>query len=95
SDDKGRLYGGDLEHNSLWRRNPNGTYRTLAQGSDLLWVDTLSVTSDRHPYASPISWSACRSTPAGQARMTSPARVSARRCGRRRRRGTTVGWSSA
>ncbi|MFG2725684.1 hypothetical protein [Streptomyces canus] len=31
-DDKGRLYGGDLEHNDLehnaiWRRNPDGTYR--------------------------------------------------------------------
>lgn len=51
SDDKGRLYGGDLEHNTIWRRSPNGTYRTLAQGSDLIWVDTLSVASDRHLYA--------------------------------------------
>ena len=51
SDDKGRLYGGDLEHNSIWRRNPDGTYRTLAQGTDLIWVDTLSVASDRHLYA--------------------------------------------
>ncbi|MFI1700464.1 L-dopachrome tautomerase-related protein [Streptomyces bobili] len=51
SDDKGRLYGGDLEHNAIWRRSPNGTYRTLAQGADLLWVDTLSVASDRHLYA--------------------------------------------
>ncbi|MCX5521460.1 major royal jelly family protein [Streptomyces bobili] len=51
SDDKGRLYGGDLEHNSIWRRNANGTYRTLARGRDLLWVDTLSIASDRHLYA--------------------------------------------
>ncbi|MFE9443967.1 L-dopachrome tautomerase-related protein [Streptomyces sp. NPDC006602] len=51
SDDKGRLYGGDLEHNAIWRRNPNGTYRTLAQGTDLNWIDTLSVASDRHLYA--------------------------------------------
>jgi hypothetical protein len=43
--------GGDLEHNSLWRRSPDGTYRTLAQGSDLLWIDTLSIASDRHLYA--------------------------------------------
>lgn len=50
-DDKGRLYGGDLEHNSIWRRSPKGTYRTLAQGTDLMWVDTLSVASDRHLYA--------------------------------------------
>lgn len=51
SDDKGRLYGGDLEHNAIWRRSPNGTYRTLAQGSDLNWIDTLSIASDRHLYA--------------------------------------------
>ncbi|MET8981741.1 L-dopachrome tautomerase-related protein [Streptomyces sp. NPDC004539] len=51
SDDKGRLYGGDLEHNAIWRRDPNGTYRTLAQGPGLVWVDTLSVASDRHLYA--------------------------------------------
>jgi len=51
SDDKGRLYGGDLEHNSIWRRDPDGTYRTIAQGDDLHWVDTLSVASDRHLYA--------------------------------------------
>ena len=51
SDDKGRLYGGDLEHNAIWRRNPDGTYRTLAQGTDLNWIDTLSVASDRHLYA--------------------------------------------
>nr|WP_203731139.1 L-dopachrome tautomerase-related protein [Streptomyces sp. SID12501] len=51
SDDKGRVYGGDLEHNVIWRRSPNGTYRTLAQGRDLLWADTLSVASDRHLYA--------------------------------------------
>ncbi|SDP59544.1 Major royal jelly protein [Streptomyces sp. cf386] len=98
SDDKGRLYGGDLEHNSIWRRNPDGTYRTLAQGTDLIWVDTLSVASDRHLYAtanqlnrmslfhearicaaSPISWSACRSTPdrSGSCDPSSPRHVTA------------------
>ncbi|NGO15118.1 gluconolaconase [Streptomyces sp. HC44] len=51
SDDKGRLYGGDLEHNAIWRRKPDGTYETLAQGPDLIWVDTLSVASDHHVYA--------------------------------------------
>lgn len=51
SDDKGRLYGGDLEHNALWRRSPDGTYQTLAQGSDLIWIDTLSIAPDRHLYA--------------------------------------------
>lgn len=48
---QGRLYGGDLEHNAIWRRSPDGTYRTLVQGSDLIWVDTLSIASDRHLYA--------------------------------------------
>lgn len=50
-DDKGRLYGGDLEHNTIWRRSPDGTYQTLAQGSDLIWIDTLSLAPDRHLYA--------------------------------------------
>ncbi|MFJ4623324.1 L-dopachrome tautomerase-related protein [Streptomyces sp. NPDC088812] len=51
SDDKGRIYGGDLEHDALWRRNPDGTYDTLAQGPDLVWIDTLSVAADGHLYA--------------------------------------------
>ena len=51
SDDKGRLYGGDLEHNAIWRRNPDGTYCTLAHGTDLNWIDTLSIASDRNLYA--------------------------------------------
>jgi sugar lactone lactonase YvrE len=51
SDDKGRLYGGDEEHNSIWRRDPDGTYQTIAQGEDLNWIDTLSVGWDRHLYA--------------------------------------------
>jgi len=51
SDDKGRLYGGDLEHNAIWRRSPDGTYCTLAQGTDLNWIDILSIASDGHLYA--------------------------------------------
>jgi len=51
SDDKGRLYGGDLEHDALWRRNPDGTYDTVAQGPELVWIDTLSVAADGHIYA--------------------------------------------
>lgn len=51
SDDRGRLYGGDLEHDAIWRRNTDGTYDILAQGPDLVWVDTLSVASDGHMYA--------------------------------------------
>ncbi|MEV0225514.1 L-dopachrome tautomerase-related protein [Streptomyces sp. NPDC050704] len=50
SDDKGRVYGGDLERNAIWRRNPDGTFHTLTQGPDLIWVDTLSVAHDRHVY---------------------------------------------
>ncbi|QIQ04143.1 L-dopachrome tautomerase-related protein [Streptomyces liangshanensis] len=51
SDTKGRLYGGDEEHNSIWRRNMDGTYRTIAKNDRLHWVDTLSVASDGHLYA--------------------------------------------
>ncbi|MGP4043873.1 L-dopachrome tautomerase-related protein [Streptomyces sp. 2A115] len=51
SDDKGRVYGGDIEHNAIWRRNPDGTISTLTQGPDLIWADTLSVASDHHLYA--------------------------------------------
>ncbi|MFC0541952.1 L-dopachrome tautomerase-related protein [Kutzneria chonburiensis] len=51
ADDKGRLYGGDEEHNTIWRRNPDGSYQTIAQGPDLVWIDTLSVAPDRHLYA--------------------------------------------
>ncbi|MGP3961044.1 L-dopachrome tautomerase-related protein [Nonomuraea sp. 3N208] len=51
SDDKGRVYGGDLEYNAIWRRTPDGVIETLAQGRDLVWVDTLSVASDRLLYA--------------------------------------------
>ncbi|WP_239158147.1 hypothetical protein [Streptomyces sp. SID13726] len=51
SDDKGRLYGGDLEHDVLCRRNPDGTCDPLAQGPELVWIDTLSVASDGHLYA--------------------------------------------
>ncbi|WP_316959371.1 hypothetical protein [Streptomyces sp. TRM68367] len=51
SDDRGRIYGADLERNALWRRGRDGTYATLAQGPELVWPDTLSVADDRHRYA--------------------------------------------
>lgn len=50
SDDQGGVYGGDLEHNSLWHRAPDGKYRTLAQSSELAWIDTLSIGTDRRLY---------------------------------------------
>lgn len=51
SDTKGQLFGGDQEHDSIWLRNPDGTYQTIAQSDQLHWIDTLSVASDRHLYA--------------------------------------------
>ena len=72
SDDKGRLYGGDLEHNSIWRRNPDGTYRTLAQGADLTWIDTLSVASDRHLYATANQLNRCHPSTRARTCAASP-----------------------
>ncbi|MFJ5264343.1 L-dopachrome tautomerase-related protein [Streptomyces sp. NPDC088387] len=51
SDAKGRVYGADEERNSIWRRNPDGTFHTLVQNDGLHWIDTLSVAADRHLYA--------------------------------------------
>ncbi|MGI5414074.1 L-dopachrome tautomerase-related protein [Streptomyces chartreusis] len=51
SDNKGRVYGADEEHNSIWRRYPDGTFKTIVQNDKLHWIDTLAVAADRHLYA--------------------------------------------
>ncbi len=43
SDDKGRVYAGNYEKNSIVVREPDGMYRTLVRGPEILWPDTLSV----------------------------------------------------
>lgn len=50
SDDQGRLYVTNYEHNAVLRRHTDGTYQTLVQDPRLIWPDTLSVATDRHLY---------------------------------------------
>ncbi|TCB98494.1 gluconolaconase [Micromonospora zingiberis] len=50
SDDAGRLYLTNYEHNAVLRRRPDGEYETVVHDPRLLWPDTLSVASDRHLY---------------------------------------------
>ncbi|WP_043622926.1 L-dopachrome tautomerase-related protein [Nonomuraea candida] len=44
SDDAGRVYMTNWEHNAVLRRHPDGTMETLVHDPRLLWPDTLSVT---------------------------------------------------
>lgn len=50
SDDKGRVYAGDYEHNSIRQRQANGEWKTIAHDARILWPDTLSVATDGHLY---------------------------------------------
>lgn len=50
TDDKGRVYAGDYERNSIRRREPGGEWVTLAHDPRILWPDTLSVAHDGHLY---------------------------------------------
>jgi sugar lactone lactonase YvrE len=50
TDDKGRFYLTDGEHNAILRRLPDGTVETLVHDPRLLWPDTMSVAADGHLY---------------------------------------------
>jgi len=50
SDDQGRIYATDWEHNSIRRRLPTGELQTLVHDERLLWPDTMSVAVDGHLY---------------------------------------------
>ncbi|MCR0985526.1 major royal jelly family protein [Roseomonas populi] len=50
ADDKGRVYAGDYEHNSIRQRGTDGQWRTIAHDPRILWPDTLSVARDGHLY---------------------------------------------
>jgi sugar lactone lactonase YvrE len=50
SDDQGRVYAGDYEHNSIRRMTPDGQWRTIAHDPRILWPDTLSVARDCYLY---------------------------------------------
>jgi sugar lactone lactonase YvrE len=50
TDDQGRFYLTDGEHNAVLRRLPDGTVETLVHDPRLLWPDTMSVATDGHLY---------------------------------------------
>jgi len=50
SDDKGRIYLTNYEHNAILRRLPEGQYETVVHDPRVLWPDTLSVATDGYLY---------------------------------------------
>lgn len=50
SDDKGRIYLTDYEHNAILRRALDGQYETVAHDPRMLWPDTMSVAADGYLY---------------------------------------------
>ncbi|MDX3852788.1 L-dopachrome tautomerase-related protein [Streptomyces sp. AK02-01A] len=50
TDSAGRVYGGDIERNSLVRRETDGQFRVLVHDDRLIWPDTLSVGYDHYLY---------------------------------------------
>ncbi len=50
SDDAGRIYATDWEHDSIVRRLPDGTIESVAHDPRMLWPDTMSVAADGHLY---------------------------------------------
>jgi sugar lactone lactonase YvrE len=50
TDDAGRLYVTDGEHDAVHRRLPDGSWETVLHDDRLLWPDTMSVAADGHLY---------------------------------------------
>jgi sugar lactone lactonase YvrE len=50
TDDAGRLYMTNYEHNAVLRRLPGGGYETVVHDPRLLWPDTMSVGTDGYLY---------------------------------------------
>jgi sugar lactone lactonase YvrE len=50
ADDKGRIYAGDYERNSIRQRQTDGEWKTIAHDPRILWPDTLSVAADGYLY---------------------------------------------
>jgi sugar lactone lactonase YvrE len=50
SDDQGRIYATNWEHNAITRRQPDGSIQTLVHDERMLWPDTMSIAADRHLY---------------------------------------------
>jgi len=50
TDDRGRFYATDYEHNAILRRRTDGVLETLVHDERMLWPDTMSVATDEHLY---------------------------------------------
>jgi sugar lactone lactonase YvrE len=50
TDDRGRLYVTDGEHDAIHRRLPDGSWETVVHDPRLLWPDTMSVAADGQLY---------------------------------------------
>jgi sugar lactone lactonase YvrE len=50
ADDAGGIYVTDGEHNAIHRRDPDGSWRTVAHDPALLWPDTMSLAADGYLY---------------------------------------------
>ena len=50
SDDRGRIYATNYEHNAILRSGADGRFETLVHDPRVLWPDTLSVARDGHLY---------------------------------------------
>ena len=50
ADDKGRIYAGDYERNSIRQRQTDGEWKTIAHDPRILWPDTMSVAADGYLY---------------------------------------------
>jgi sugar lactone lactonase YvrE len=50
TDDQGRIYATNYEHNAVLRRSPQGGWETVAHDPRLLWPDTMSIAADGHLY---------------------------------------------
>ena len=50
SDDKGRVYATNFEHNAILRRGTDGTFETIVHDPRVLWPDTMSVARDGYLY---------------------------------------------
>jgi sugar lactone lactonase YvrE len=50
TDDAGRLYTTNYEHDAVLRRLPDGQYETVVHDPRLLWPDTMSVATDGYLY---------------------------------------------
>jgi len=50
TDDKGRIYATNWEHNAITRRVPTGELETLVHDERMLWPDTMSIATDGYLY---------------------------------------------